>query len=126
MPTRNNSSLYVHGATSFFFLFFFRCSKSDPVLRTRLSLIPPCDLFLSVLLQAWDTRTGKCVRTFSGHSGEISATQFSFDGDTIVSGSIDRTVRLWDVGSGSCVHVLRGHNDEILDVAFNASGEYSH
>jgi dynein assembly factor with WDR repeat domains 1 len=39
------------------------------------------------IAQAWDTRTGACVRTFAGHGSEISATQFNFTGDTVLSGA---------------------------------------
>jgi WD40 repeat protein len=32
---------------------------------------------------------------------------FSPDGQTLVSNSVDETVRLWEVSSGQCLHTLR-------------------
>ncbi|GBG16223.1 WD repeat-containing protein 5-like, partial [Hondaea fermentalgiana] len=38
-------------------------------------------------------------------------------GDTIVSGSSDNTVRIWNATSGEEQHVLKGHSDIVLSVA---------
>ena len=39
------------------------------------------------------------------------------DGDTIVSGSGDETVRVWDAKTGQVLHVLEGHSREVASVA---------
>ena len=40
---------------------------------------------------------------------------FNSDGSKIVSGSVDKTVRIWDAASGSPVGVLEGHTDKVSD-----------
>ena len=35
------------------------------------------------------------------------------DGDTLVSGSDDTTLRVWDIPTGKCTHVLQGHTDHV-------------
>ena len=67
-------------------------------------------------VKIWDVRSGSCINTLNGHHGEISSTEFNYEGNNCISGSIDRTCKIWDVASGRCIQTLRGHNDEILDV----------
>ena len=35
----------------------------------------------------------------SAHSGEVRSVAFSPDGSSIVSGSVDQTIKVWDAGS---------------------------
>ena len=42
-------------------------------------------------------------------SGDVWACKFSPKGDTIVSGSSDKTLKIWDVASGTCKETLEGH-----------------
>ncbi len=41
----------------------------------------------------WDMATGKKMSKLKGHTGEVMSVTISPDGKTIVSGSIDRTIR---------------------------------
>jgi uncharacterized caspase-like protein len=52
------------------------------------------------IIKLWDTRSGKEIRTLAGHSNYITAVSFSPHGETLASGSDDKTVKLWDVTSG--------------------------
>ncbi len=47
---------------------------------------------------------------------------FSSDGKRIVSGSLDKTVKVWDAASGLERLTLRGHSEEVLGVAFSPDG----
>ena len=48
---------------------------------------------------------------------------FSPDGERIVSGSCDKTVRLWDADTGQPIgQPLTGHTDEVNSVAFSPDG----
>ncbi|KAF8157273.1 WD40-repeat-containing domain protein [Crassisporium funariophilum] len=52
----------------------------------------------------------------------ISSVAFSSDGSRIVSGSIDRSVRVWDASTGEEKHVLNGHTLHVTSVAFSNDG----
>ena len=52
------------------------------------------------IFYVWDATTGKELRSFVGHTGEVSALAFSADGKLVASGSADRTVRIWDTATG--------------------------
>ena len=53
-----------------------------------------------------DVATGKRLRTLKGHGGSVSALTFNAGGDRLLSGSIDRTVRMWDVADGREIGTL--------------------
>lgn len=40
----------------------------------------------------------------------------------MVSGSIDKTIRIWDSKRGDCIHVLRGHSRPIESLALSPDG----
>jgi WD40 repeat protein len=63
-------------------------------------------------LKLWDASTGKMVREFKaykekvfdkGHQDAVLSVAFSPDGKQIVSGSMDRTVKVWNVADGNVV-----------------------
>lgn len=43
----------------------------------------------------WNPWSGRCLRTFHGHTGPITSIALSRDGRTAVSGSHDHTARVW-------------------------------
>ncbi|ETO06416.1 hypothetical protein RFI_30980, partial [Reticulomyxa filosa] len=57
-----------------------------------------------------------------GHSDAVTSVQFSPDGNRIVSGSRDNTIRLWDASSGKQIQCLKGHSDAVTFVQFSPDG----
>ena len=45
----------------------------------------------------WDSATGECLQTLSGHTDEVFSCAFNYDGDYIITGSKDNTCRIWRV-----------------------------
>ena len=54
----------------------------------------------------WDSETGDCLKTLSGHSGFVNAVAFSHDDNLIVSASCDSTIKIWDSVTGDCLSTL--------------------
>ena len=42
------------------------------------------------------------------------------DGRRVVSGSIDKTVKVWDAATGECVATLEGHSSYVWRGVFSA------
>jgi autophagy-related protein 16 len=51
-------------------------------------------------------QTSRIVHTLTGHNSKIYAGQFTLDGEKIVTGSHDRTLRLWNASNGYSVRVI--------------------
>lgn len=67
-----------------------------------------------------DLQYGTARRAFTGHSHFISDVVISSDGQFVLSGSWDGTLRLWDINAGVCHRQFIGHSKDVLSVAFSA------
>jgi WD40 repeat protein len=56
----------------------------------------------------WDRATGKRLQEFVGHQNQVYCLAFTPDNKTLVSGSIDHTIRFWDVATGKELRQLEG------------------
>lgn len=59
---------------------------------------------------------------FKGHSNFCFSVKFNPQGNLIVTGSFDETVKLWDVRTGDCISTLPAHSDPVTAVDFNRDG----
>ena len=57
-----------------------------------------------------------------GHTDDVTTLAFSPDGQFIVSGSRDRTLRLWRVDGTPVGNPFRGHTSKVAAVAFGPDG----
>ncbi|KIJ58802.1 hypothetical protein HYDPIDRAFT_101954, partial [Hydnomerulius pinastri MD-312] len=71
--------------------------------------------------QTWPT----AVQMLSGHAGRIASVAYSPDGQHIISGSDDKTVRIWNASTGQLVtDPLQGHTASIHSVAYSPDGQH--
>ncbi|MCC6420796.1 MAG: serine/threonine protein kinase [Gemmataceae bacterium] len=59
---------------------------------------------------------------FDGHRGTVLAVAFSAEGQVLLSGGSDGTVRLWRADSGEELRCLEGHTDQVTAVALSPDG----
>jgi hypothetical protein len=69
-----------------------------------------------------DASHGYTIRYLCDLPEVVLSVAFNHDGDTLVAGCGDRTMRLFDVSSGKQKRVLRQHSDWVQAVAFNPKG----
>lgn len=84
-------------------------------------------------IQLWDIAANRQKQTFVGHQDQVTSLALSPDGNTLVSGSLDRTVKTWDLRSGTLrhshewptgpVHALAVAPDGLTAVAGGESGD---
>jgi len=75
------------------------------------------------VIEIWDTTTQQRLQTLEGHTEDVIDVDFSPDGETLVSGSADKTVRLWRLSDGELLDTLEGHTALVSSVEFAPDGE---
>jgi WD40 repeat protein/serine/threonine protein kinase len=58
----------------------------------------------------------------TGHEDAVTSVSISRGGDQVLSGGLDRTLRLWSPSSGLLIKTLRGHTDRVNAVALSDDG----
>ena len=77
----------------------------------------------SIGIWIYDANTYAEVALLTGHTYHVNSVAFSPDGNKLVSGGHDGTVRLWNVHTGQLLHTFEEQNIEIDDVAFSPDGK---
>ncbi len=68
--------------------------------------------------QIWNSH----LRSFEGHTAQVTSLAFSPDGTIVASGSEDKTVKLWDAATGEEILTLTGHTGPVDCLVFNSDG----
>ena len=72
-----------------------------------------------------NVETLEVIRTLLGHSGIVTSVAFSSDGQTLLSGSVDGSIRLWNADSGAEIGRFEGHFGPVYSVAFSPDGVFA-
>ncbi|XP_015162039.1 pre-mRNA-processing factor 19-like isoform X4 [Solanum tuberosum] len=74
----------------------------------------------------FDLPSGQIVSTLS-HSKKVTSVRFAAEGELVVTGSADKTVRVWqnsENGNYDCRHTLKDHSAEVQAVTVHATNKY--
>lgn len=67
-----------------------------------------------------ELRNDRVVAVCDGHRGKVNCASFSPNSKLLVSGGVDKTVRVWDIKNGKELYpTIKGHERSIVDVRFN-------
>ena len=64
-------------------------------------------------------------KTFPNNGGRVEGVAFSTDGNRVLTGSLDKNVRLWNVETGALLHTYEGHAGSIAKVSLSKNGRYA-
>jgi WD40 repeat protein len=76
-------------------------------------------------LRLWELETGRCLRTFQGHTEVVKSVVISPDSRWALSGSNDNTLRLWNLETGVCLRAFRGRTGAVTSVAMSLDGRWA-
>ena len=62
-------------------------------------------------------------KTLIGHSDSVWSVDLSSDGQTLVSGSEDKTIKIWNLNTGQVSRTLLGHSDAVRSVTLSPDGQ---
>jgi WD40 repeat protein len=58
-----------------------------------------------------------------GHHSSVYSVSFSPNGQTLATGSADKTIKLWNLATGKEIRTLQGHQNSVLSVSFSPDGQ---
>ncbi|NEP60579.1 MAG: protein kinase [Symploca sp. SIO2G7] len=90
--------------------FFFKASN---LLASFFPQEPPVSAWQKVQLR----------RTLSGHKDTVRAVVITPNGQIMVSGSYDQTIRLWELPSGKLLRTLLSHTHRVTGIAISSDGK---
>ena len=70
-------------------------------------------------IRLYDPRTGDKVSKLVGHLDNIRSILIDDSGDTILSASADKTIKMWSVKGGRCMYTFTMHDDSIWSLFSN-------
>lgn len=68
-------------------------------------------------------KTDGQVKILTGHSKAVNSVAVSPDGQVIISGSADGTIKVWDSQTGALKQTIDEPGDEVVSVAFSGDGK---
>ncbi|KAI4866834.1 hypothetical protein F4820DRAFT_457366 [Hypoxylon rubiginosum] len=87
------------------------------------SLLASCGLDNKI--KTWDhSGEGSCVGIFRGHEDLVTSVAITRDGNWILSGSSDCTIRFWDRRTGTKQLVLQSGTNSVFSIATSPTGNY--
>lgn len=64
----------------------------------------------------WDLESGRKTVGFDAHNGDVVSVSVAPDGNTYVTGSVDKTCRLWDIREQKPKQTFFGHEGDVNSV----------
>ena len=61
--------------------------------------------------------------TLISHNGPVYSTAWSLDGQQIVTGSYDQTVKVWEADTGLELITLAGHEGQVNSAVYSPNGQ---
>ena len=78
---------------------------------------------VSIPLKNTDAGNITLANTLTGHSDSVWSVALSSNGQTLVSGSEDKTIKVWNLSTGQLLRTLSGHSDTVRSVALSPDGQ---
>lgn len=63
------------------------------------------------------------LHTLKGHSDWVSSLAITPDGETLISGSFDKSIKLWNLSTGTIIDTLSEHSKGVLTVTVSPNGQ---
>ena len=81
-------------------------------------------------IRLWDINTGRLIATLSEYPwldswqvDEINSLAFSPDGQILIGGGADATLKIWHIGARDLIDILEEHKAAVRCVAYSPSGQ---
>jgi WD40 repeat protein len=68
-------------------------------------------------IHLWDIQTGECVQTLQGHAQDILSLSYHAPNHTLISTSMDQTMKVWNIETGACLQTFDDHQNWVWSSA---------
>ncbi|NMG08464.1 WD40 repeat domain-containing protein [Brasilonema sp. UFV-L1] len=82
---------------------------------------------LNTIAKAKDKHQEKSAylsHTLTGHSDKVTSVAICPDGQTLVSGCVDKTIKIWNLTTGKVIRTLTGNIGEVSSIAISPDGNF--
>ena len=69
-----------------------------------------------MMLTMWDLESGKKLNQSQAHAGDVCSMSLKAEQNIVVTGSVDRSIKLWDVRTFKCTQTFLGHDADVNSV----------
>jgi WD40 repeat protein len=112
---RNSLSLLAEGKELDAFV---EAIKAGKILKKRKAQDPEVTNALQEALNQGNERN-----RLLGHDSSVLSVSISSDGQTLVSGSLDNTIKIWNLETGELRRTLTGHDSSVYSVSISSDGQ---
>jgi len=78
---------------------------------------------VSLPLSPFEVEKLTLLHTLTGHRDDVRDVAISPDGQTLVSGSADKTIKTWNLSTGRLMYTLTGHTYYVASIAISPDGQ---
>ena len=75
-------------------------------------------------IKMFHTRSGQLIRDLVGHKLAVTCMLLGEDDLMLITGSLDRDVRIWDLSIMECTNILKGHSEPITCLYIDPRGMF--
>jgi WD40 repeat protein len=80
-------------------------------------------------IRIWCNINYTCLKTLTGHGGDVDALLYLANNNTLLSGLLDKTIRIWECNNYLCIKTIYAHDRGVLCFSklgngYFASGSY--
>lgn len=79
------------------------------------------NIFAGVSSCIWDLEANKKTTDFEAHAGDVVSISLSSDGNTYITGSVDKSCKLWDLREEKTKQTFFGHEADVNSVCVSFS-----